>query len=152
VTAAAVRAVPVTTPAQAQAQPPASGSAPAPGSAQAQAQAQEPGPAEWTAACRYAALEPERGVVALVGGVPVAVFRVHDGQVYALDNIDPFCGASVLARGIVGTRGDVPTVASPMHKHVFDLRTGRCLDDPAVVLRTYPVRVRDGVVEVGGAG
>jgi nitrite reductase (NADH) small subunit len=138
VTAAAVRAVPATTPAPAQ--------------APAQAPAPEPGPAEWTAACRYAALEPERGVVALVGGVPVAVFRVHDGQVYALDNIDPFCGASVLARGIVGTRGDVPTVASPMHKHVFDLRTGRCLDDPAVVLRTYPVRVRDGVVEVGGAG
>ncbi|GIH14110.1 nitrite reductase small subunit NirD [Rugosimonospora africana] len=105
---------------------------------------------EWTAACPYRCLEPERGVVALVGGVPVAVFRVHDGRVYALDNIDPFCGASVLARGIVGTRGDAPTVASPMHKHVFDLRTGRCLDDPEVVLRTYPVRLRDGLVEVGG--
>lgn len=114
--------------------------------------AAELGPAEWTAACRYGALEPERGVVALVGGVPVAVFRVHDGQVYALDNVDPFCGASVLARGIVGTRGEVPTVASPMHKHVFDLRTGRCLDDPGVVLRTYPVRLRDGLVEVGGRG
>ena len=38
----------------------------------------------------------------------------------------------MLARGIVGTRGDVPFVASPMHKHAFDLRTGRCLDDAHV--------------------
>ncbi len=129
-TAAAVHAVPATVP------------VPAP----------ERGPAEWTAACPYGALEPERGVVALVGGVPVAVFRAHDGRVYALDNVDPFCGASVLARGIVGSRGEVPTVASPMHRHVFDLRTGRCLDDPGVVLRTYPVRLREGLVEVGGGG
>ena len=35
----------------------------------------------------------------------------------------------MLARGIVGTRGDVPFVASPMHKQAFDLRTGECLDD-----------------------
>ena len=28
-------------------------------------------------------------------------------------------------------RGDVPFVASPMHKNAFDLRTGRCLDDEA---------------------
>ena len=37
----------------------------------------------------------------------------------------------MIARGIVGTRGDVPFVASPMHKNAFDLRTGRCLDDEA---------------------
>ena len=30
--------------------------------------------------------------------------------------------------GIVGSRGDDATVASPMYKQVFDLRTGECLD------------------------
>jgi nitrite reductase (NADH) small subunit len=80
--------------------------------------------------------------------VQVALFRTHDGAVYALDNRDPFSGASVLSRGIVGSRGDVPTVASPMYKQAFDLRTGACLDDGAVTIATYPVRVVDGQVQV----
>ena len=67
-------------------------------------------------------LEIERGVTALVHGQAVAIFRTHDGKVYALGNHDPFAKASVLARGIVGTRAGVPFVASPMHKHAFDLR------------------------------
>jgi len=40
-------------------------------------------------------------------------------------------------------------VSSPMHKHAFDLRTGRCLDDPHVSVPAYDVRVVDGVVLVG---
>jgi len=39
-------------------------------------------------------------------------------------------------------------VASPVYKQAFDLRTGICLDDPKVRLRTYRVRVRAGMVEV----
>jgi len=104
--------------------------------------------AEWTAVCRYRDLLPERGVAALVGATQVAVFRTHDGAVHALANRDPFSGAQVLARGIVGTRGAVPTVASPMYKQVFDLRTGCCLDAPDVAVTTFPVRVRAGLVEV----
>ncbi len=69
----------------------------------------------------------------------------------AIGNIDPFTGASVLSRGIVGTRGDAPTVASPLHKQVYDLRTGACLDAPEVRVPTYPVRLRNGLVEVGWA-
>jgi nitrite reductase (NADH) small subunit len=42
----------------------------------------------------------------------------------------------------------VLTVASPMHKQRFDLRTGRCLDDAGVVVDTVPVRVESGVVQV----
>lgn len=104
----------------------------------------------WTTVCSYAALEPERGVAALLAGAQVAVFRTHAGTIHAVSNRDPFTGAYVLSRGIVGSRGDVPTVASPLHKQVFDLRTGVCLDEPAVTIDTYEVRVRDGLVEVGG--
>jgi nitrite reductase (NADH) small subunit len=103
----------------------------------------------WTAICAYAILQPERGVAALVDGAQVAVFRTHDGRLYAIDNVDPFSGAPVLSRGIVGSRGDAPTVASPLHKQVYDLRTGRCLDDPGVSVRTHPVRRRAGQVEIG---
>ncbi|KAA1420296.1 nitrite reductase small subunit NirD [Nocardioides humilatus] len=103
--------------------------------------------------CRLDQIEPEGGVTALVGGEAVAVFRTFDDEVYALSNYDPFSKASVLSRGIVGTKlvddEDVPFVASPMFKQAFDLRTGRCLDDASVVVTTYDVRVVDGLVEVG---
>jgi nitrite reductase (NADH) small subunit len=104
---------------------------------------------QWTAVCRLADLYPERGVAALVDGEQVALFRMYDDRVCAIGNLDPFSGAYVLARGIVGDRGDAPIVASPMYKQAFDLRTGQCLDDPGVSVPVYPVRVRDGVIEVG---
>jgi nitrite reductase (NADH) small subunit len=106
-------------------------------------------PAHWIPVCRYDNLIPERGVAALVDGVAVAVFRTHDGALHALSNLDPFSNASVLSRGIVGDRGGRATVASPIYKQVFELATGVCLDDPSVSVPTYPVRVANGVVEVG---
>jgi nitrite reductase (NADH) small subunit len=107
----------------------------------------------WTKLCRFDAITPERGVAALVRDLQLAVFRTFDDALYAIDNIDPFSGAAVLSRGIVGDRGGEPTVASPLHKQVFSLVTGRCLDDEAVAVPTYPLRSNDGIVEVtvGGA-
>jgi nitrite reductase (NADH) small subunit len=104
--------------------------------------------AVWTAVCRYRDMQPERGVAALIGGVQVALFRTFGGTVYAIGNQDPFTGAYVLSRGIVGSRGEIPTVASPLHKQVFDLRTGACLDDETAAAGVYDVRIRDGLVEV----
>jgi len=99
--------------------------------------------------CRVDQIEVEGGVAALVDGAAVAIFRTHDGNVFAMSNWDPFSQASVLSRGIVGTRGGVPFVASPMHKQAFDLRTGQCLDDAAVRVTTYDVQVDDGLVLIG---
>jgi nitrite reductase (NADH) small subunit len=102
----------------------------------------------WTAVCRYDDLQPERGAAALIDGEQVALFRAFDGTLYAIGNRDPFTGAFVLSRGIVGTRGGIPTVASPLHKQVFDLRSGICLDDETAAAGVFGVRVRDGLVEV----
>ena len=102
-----------------------------------------------TPVCALDTIPLEGGVAALVGGAAVALFRTHSGEVLALSNVDPFSGASVLARGIVGSRGDVPVVSSPMYKQAFDLRTGACLDDDTVRVASYDVAVADGVVHVG---
>jgi nitrite reductase (NADH) small subunit len=102
----------------------------------------------WTSVCRLDDLLPERGVAALVGAEQVAVFRLHDDGLRAIGNRDPVSGAHVLSRGVVGTRAGRPVVASPMHKQAYDLDTGACLDADAHV-PVFPVRVRDGVVEVG---
>ncbi|WBB66420.1 nitrite reductase small subunit NirD [Micromonospora sp. WMMD812] len=101
----------------------------------------------WTPVCPLDRLEPDRGVAALVDGVQVALFRTADG-LFAVDNRDPVTGAYVLSRGIVGSRGEAPTVASPLHKQVYDLRTGRCLDLPEVAVPRHEVRCRGGQVEV----
>jgi nitrite reductase (NADH) small subunit len=99
--------------------------------------------------CPIDDIEVEGGVAALVRGEAIAIFRTHDGNIHAISNYDPCSRASVLSRGIVGTRGEVPFVASPMHKQAFDLRTGQCLDDAAVRVPTYDVQVTRGTVFVG---
>ena len=109
----------------------------------------------WHEVCVLADLSPERGAAAFLDGVQVALFRTHDDHVYAVQQLDPYSAANVMSRGIVGSRGDVPTVASPMYKQVFDLRTGACLDavgkEPKP-LRSYAVTVIDGVVSVALPG
>lgn len=103
----------------------------------------------WTAVCSREELEPMWGEAALVGGEQVALVRLPDDRVLAFGNRDPHTGAAVMARGIVGSRAGAPTVASPLHKDVFDLVSGACLTDPAVRLPIWRVRVTDdGVVEV----
>ena len=102
----------------------------------------------WTAVCRYDQLVPERGVAALVDGEQVALFRTFDGMLHAIGNRDPFSGAFVLSRGIVGSAGDAPTVASPVFKQVFDLRTGQCLSDTAVSVPVHEVRLTGDAVEI----
>jgi nitrite reductase (NADH) small subunit len=105
----------------------------------------------WLPVCTIEDLPRERGACALVDGSQVALFRTFDDTVYAVQQLDPYSGAYVMSRGIVGTRGGTPTVASPMYKQVFDLRTGQCLDpvgkDPRHLL-AYAVQVADDVVSV----
>ena len=103
----------------------------------------------WIDVCRFERLLPNRGVCALVGGQQVAIFRVGaEGELFAISNYDPFSRAFVIARGIVGDRGGIPKIASPIFKQNFDLRTGQCLDDPNVRLPAYPTRVRDGRIAI----
>ena len=102
----------------------------------------------WTSVCPLERLQPERGAAALIGSIQIALIRTYDGSVFAIDNRDPLAGAQVMSRGIVGSRGDTPTISSPLHKQVYDLRTGECLDVPGITLPTYPVRCTDGLVEV----
>lgn len=105
----------------------------------------------WKAICSADDILPDTGVGALIGQHQVAVFRTSDNVLYALDNHDPFSGANVLARGILGSVGDKRVVASPIYKQHFCLDDGACIEDESVSLQVWPVRQRDGVIEVGCA-
>ena len=86
--------------------------------------------------CRLDDILPDAGVCALVSGEQVAVFRVGE-RVFAIGNRDPFSGANVLSRGIVGDLNGELVVASPVYKQHFSLLDGRCIEDASVSVPVY---------------
>ncbi len=91
---------------------------------------------------------PNTGVCALVGGEQVALFRLDDDSVHAVGNHDPFSGANVLSRGIVGDIAGELVIASPVYKQHFSLVSGRCIEDSSVRIPVYAARVEEGFVLV----
>tara|TARA_A100001391_G_scaffold200593_1_gene185495 strand:+ start:2827 stop:3423 length:597 start_codon:yes stop_codon:yes gene_type:complete len=65
---------------------------------------------------------------------------------YACQNVCPHMNAFVLSRGIVGSRGEEPKVACPLHKKTFSLKTGQGLSGEPLSVKVFPVRVDDGEV------
>ncbi len=102
----------------------------------------------WIDICPAAAIPAGAGVAANVAGHQVALLRTDAGDLHAIDNRDPFTGANVLARGIVGMSGARPIVASPLRKQRFCLVTGACLDDESVALTVHEVRTVLGRVQL----
>ncbi|OAH09500.1 nitrite reductase small subunit NirD [Streptomyces jeddahensis] len=99
------------------------------------------GTGDWFTVCDLARLTPGRGVAALLpDGRQAAIFLDRSGRLYAIDNRDPFTGAAVLSRGLLGSAQGRPFVASPLLKQRFDLESGKCLDDEEVAVTAYEVR------------
>ncbi len=106
----------------------------------------------WVTVCGEEVLAPDTGVCAMLGGEQVAIFRVgQTGQVFAVSNYDPIGEANVLSRGIIGSLGDEIVVASPLYKQHFSLKTGACLEQGDCSLKTYPVRLHRGEVQLRSA-
>jgi nitrite reductase/ring-hydroxylating ferredoxin subunit len=70
-----------------------------------------------------------------VGGEQVAVFRLRNGQVYALSAVCTHRGGPI-ADGQTDSR----IVLCPLHQNAFELATG-CSPTGAEPLRSYPVRI-----------
>lgn len=107
------------------------------------------GATTWHDVCALTDLESLWGEAARLAGRQIALFRVDATTVLAADHRDPRTGACVMARGILGSRGEAVTIASPLHKEVYDLTTGRCLSGDGPALPVHPVQVRAGRVHVG---
>lgn len=88
------------------------------------------------------------GEAALLDGTQIALVRLPDERIFAVDHWDPVAQANVMARGIVGSKGGTPTLASPIHKQVYSLQTGECLSEDGPALGTFQTRVQDGHLEV----
>jgi nitrite reductase (NADH) small subunit len=106
---------------------------------------------QWEFICKADLIPMNAGAAALVDGIQIAIFRVG-ADIFAIDNYDPIGGANVLARGIVCSICGELCVASPLYKQHFSLSTGRCLEDDAVSVNTYDVRIVNGHIEVQRLG
>ncbi len=98
--------------------------------------------------CPVAELPVNLGVGALVKGQQVAVFKLHNGDIFAIGNFDPFSEANVLSRGLVGDLQGQKVVASPIYKHHYNLETGECLEDNSVKVPAYDVIIQDEYVYI----
>ncbi|CAG68737.1 nitrite reductase small subunit NirD [Acinetobacter baylyi] len=104
---------------------------------------------EWIDVCALSDITPNTGVTALIDDQQIALFRVgHEQRIYALSNQDPFSGANVMSRGIMGDLQGERVIASPIYKQHFSLATGRCLEDKEQKLLVFPCKVQSGRVWV----
>lgn len=105
----------------------------------------------WVSICKSEDILPNMGRCALFENEQVAIFKVMahgEEKLYAIDNLCPFSQANIISRGIVGSLLDKTVVASPLYKQHFDLQTGQCIEDEAIVVKTYAVRLEKGEVQL----
>jgi nitrite reductase (NADH) large subunit len=87
------------------------------------------------------------GATVKYGKSQIAVFNFASrGQWYATQNMCPHKKAFVLSRGIIGTAGDEPKVACPLHKKTFSLESGQSLQGEEYRIKTFRVKVENGMV------
>jgi nitrite reductase (NADH) small subunit len=73
-----------------------------------------------------------------VDGRQIAVFRLRDGSLRALDAVCPHRGGP-LADGLTDSR----IVVCPLHGFAYDLATGEEVGDGGVAVTAYPVSADD---------
>lgn len=102
----------------------------------------------WQDICAVTDIPRGTGMAARFQGQQVALFHTDEG-IFALANRDPFSGANVLARGIIGDVDGRLVVASPVYKQHFCLRTGICLEDMTISVRSWAVAIREQRILLG---
>ncbi len=78
-----------------------------------------------------------------VAGEQIAVFRLRDGTLRALDAVCPHRGGP-LADGLVDER----VVVCPLHGHTFDLCSGADVGGNDMSVRSYPVSAVEGAIRL----
>jgi 3-phenylpropionate/trans-cinnamate dioxygenase ferredoxin component len=102
---------------------------------------------QWTTVATEGNFAADDRVRADVDGTALTVFRV-EGEYYAIADQCTHARASLSQGLLVGK-----TVMCPLHGAAFDLATGAALTLPAVQgVKTFPVRVEDGAVQVSLGG
>ncbi len=82
----------------------------------------------------------------------IAIFSFdRKGKWYACQNLCPHKMEMILSRGMIGDEQGLAKVACPLHKKTFSLESGENLNGDLPAIAVYPVKVKDGFVNVGFA-
>ncbi|MCW3171753.1 nitrite reductase small subunit NirD [Shewanella subflava] len=106
----------------------------------------------WVNVCDETSLPQNTGVAAWVAGKAVAIFNLGKHGLFAIDNVDPATGVSLLARGLICEMEGQLCVASPLYKQHYCLKTGVCIEDPQLVASPFAIKTEQGKVFVMAKG
>lgn len=103
---------------------------------------------EWIRVTAVENIPLREGRAVTLGGVELAIFNLGD-RFAAIENRCPHQGGP-LADGIVGGYGESVTVTCPLHTRRLCLDSGTTVKPGGseACVRTFPVRVVDGIVQV----
>ena len=97
---------------------------------------------EWTDVAAEADLFEGAGIAMALEGQDIALFKLEDGSIYAINNLCSH-GNAKLCDGFV----DGHHVECPFHQALFDLRDGTVSCGPATEpVKSWPVKIEDGRV------
>jgi naphthalene 1,2-dioxygenase system ferredoxin subunit len=97
----------------------------------------------WIATISPDQIDPECAASAVAGSVRVALYQA-DGEYFATSLMCTH-GQVSLADGYL----EGHLIECPLHQGLFDIRSGEAVGPPCYEpLRTYPVRLVDGILEV----
>jgi nitrite reductase (NADH) small subunit len=96
---------------------------------------------KWHSICKVEEIPRLGGRTVRLGQMEIAVFRLSDGRIRAVDNRCPH-KQGPLAEGIVS--GD--TIICPLHARKINLETGEVLKPDSGCVKTWPARVENGQV------
>lgn len=92
-------------------------------------------------------LEQHGVAQAVVGGTKIALYAV-DGEYFATADLCTH-GAASLADGYL----DGELIECPLHQGTFNVKTGAAVGAPCTLaVKTFPVKLEDGVLHVGMEG
>ena len=104
----------------------------------------------WYKAADVAQFPENGGACIKYKGMQIAVFNFsRQNKWYACQNLCPHKMEMVISRGMIGSKGDIPKVACPLHKRNYSLIDGDHINGDGEGIAVYPVKIEDGYVYVG---
>lgn len=94
---------------------------------------------DWHPVCKVEDILLSGSQTIIAGERTIAMFRLSDGRIMAVDNRCPHKGGPLAEGVLTGNE-----IICPLHNWHISLETGEVIGSESGCVRTYPVRIEDG--------